>query len=51
MNLQVLKENVSEVGEALPLHAKFEKETLFLRGDKSEYIALQDETIIKTAFF
>ncbi len=50
MNLQVLKENVSEVGEALPLHAKFEKETLFLRGDKSEYIALQDETIIKQHF-
>ncbi len=50
MNLQVLKENVSEVGEALPLHAKFEKETLFLRGDKSEYIALQDETTIKQHF-
>ncbi len=50
MNLQVLKENVAEVGEALPLHAKFEKETLFLRGDKSEYIALQDETIIKQHF-
>ena len=50
MNLKVLKENVSEVGEALPLHAKFEKETLFLRGDKSEYIALQDETIIKQHF-
>lgn len=50
INLEVLKENVSEVGEALPIHAKFSKDTLFLRGDKSEYIALQDETLIKRHF-
>jgi pimeloyl-ACP methyl ester carboxylesterase len=50
MNLEVLKENVSEVGEALPTHLKFEKDTLFLRGDRSEYIALNDEDIIKRHF-
>ena len=50
INLEVLKENVSEVGEALPIHSKFEKDTLFLRGDKSEYIALQDEKLITTHF-
>jgi esterase len=50
INLEVLKENVSEVGEALPIHAKFDKKTLFLRGDKSEYIATQDEAIIKRHF-
>ena len=50
MNLEVLKENVSEVGEALPTHLKFEKDTLFLRGDRSEYIALSDEDIIKRHF-
>lgn len=50
INLEVLKDNVSEVGEALPIHSKFEKDTLFLRGDKSEYIALQDEKLIKTHF-
>lgn len=50
MNLEVLKENVSEVGEALPTHLKFEKDTLFLRGDRSEYIALSDEDIIKIHF-
>ncbi|MBQ0786965.1 MAG: alpha/beta fold hydrolase [Oceanihabitans sp.] len=50
INLEVLKENVSEVGEALPIHAKFSKDTLFLRGDKSEYIALQDEALIKRHF-
>jgi len=50
VNLEVLKENVSEVGEALPIHAKFDKKTLFLRGDKSEYIGTEDEAIIKRHF-
>jgi len=50
MNLEVLKENVSEVGEPLPAHLKFEKDTLFLRGDRSEYIALSDEDIILRHF-
>lgn len=50
MNLEVLKEHVEEVGEPLPAHARFEGDTLFLRGDKSEYIGLQDERIIKNHF-
>ncbi|MEJ6793191.1 MAG: alpha/beta fold hydrolase [Lacinutrix sp.] len=50
INLEVLTENVSEVGESLPLHSKFEGQTLFLKGDKSEYIAAQDEAIIKSHF-
>ncbi len=50
MNLEVLKENVSEVGEALPIHATFDKETLFLRGDRSEYIGEADEAIIYRHF-
>ncbi|WP_179344244.1 alpha/beta fold hydrolase [Winogradskyella ursingii] len=50
MNLEVLKENVSEVGEALPIHLTFSKPTLFLRGDKSEYIGEADEAIIKRHF-
>lgn len=50
INLEVLKENVSEVGEALPIHAVFENDTLFLRGDKSEYIGNSDEVIIKRHF-
>lgn len=49
-NLEVLKANVEEVGEALPIHSKFEGNTLFLRGDKSEYISLQDESGIKAQF-
>ena len=50
MNLEVLKDNVSEVGEALPIHAIFEKDTLFLRGDRSEYIGEADEAIIHRHF-
>lgn len=50
INLEVLKEHVSEVGEALPIHSKFEKPTLFLRGDKSEYVMPNDEALIKQHF-
>lgn len=50
MNFEVLKEQVSEVGEALPVHATFDKETMFLRGDKSEYIGETDEAIINRHF-
>lgn len=50
MNLNTLKENISEVGEALPVHATFDKDTLFLRGDRSEYIGETDEAIIHRHF-
>lgn len=50
INLEVLTEQVEEVGEALPVHAKFEKDTLFLRGDRSEYIVPQDEALITSHF-
>ena len=50
INLETLKTHVSEVGEALAPYLKYQKETLFLRGDKSEYISVQDETLIKRQF-
>ena len=50
INLSVLKNEASEIGEALPQQALFEKDTLFLRGDRSEYISIDDETIISTHF-
>jgi esterase len=50
LNLNALKNNVSEVGEALPSHLKVETSTLFLRGDKSEYIGLDDEKQISVQF-
>ena len=50
LNLEVLKREVAEVGEALPSYATYNKETLFLRGDRSEYIGVEDESIIKNYF-
>jgi len=50
MNLDVLKEEVAEIGEPLPSQARFDKETLFLKGDRSEYIGEEDETIIINHF-
>ena len=50
MNLEVLKEEVAEVGEPLPPQATFKKDTLFLRGDRSEYIGVDDESIIANHF-
>ena len=50
INLEVLKNEVAEVGEALPSFAQFKKDTLFLRGDRSEYIGIDDEAIIHNHF-
>ena len=50
MNLDVLTHEVSEIGEALPSYARFEGNTLFLKGDRSEYIGIEDEAIIKNHF-
>jgi len=50
MNLEVLKAEVSEVGEPLPSQATFNKDTLFVRGDRSEYIGIDDESIITNHF-
>ncbi len=50
INLEVLKDEVSEIGESLPSHLRFEKEALFLKGDRSEYIEAEDERLIKNQF-
>ena len=50
INLKALKTNVFEVGEALSSTLNFQKDTLFLRGDKSEYISDQDGPLIKHQF-
>ncbi|NNK39865.1 MAG: alpha/beta fold hydrolase [Winogradskyella sp.] len=49
-NLEVLTENVSKVGEALPISTSFNKDTLFLKGDRSEYIGVNDKAIIHRQF-
>lgn len=50
INLDILKEEVAEVGEALPSYSTFNKPTLFMRGDRSEYIGVGDEAIINSHF-
>ncbi|EMY3557758.1 alpha/beta fold hydrolase [Flavobacterium psychrophilum] len=46
-NLKVFNEKIESIGKALPFNNIFEKETLFLRGDKSDYILDSDfETIL-----
>lgn len=50
MNLKGLIKNESKIGEALPSHFKFEGKTLFLRGDKSNYISQNEESLIKEQF-
>ncbi|AUC86237.1 alpha/beta hydrolase [Polaribacter sp. ALD11] len=49
-NLESLTENNSEVGDALPPFTVFEKETLFLKGEKSNYITENEEPIIEAHF-
>lgn len=50
MNLKVLTNQIAEVGEALPSNAIFNKDTLFLRGEKSNYITSEDEISIHHHF-
>lgn len=50
INLEALIENVEEVGEPLSNFAFYDKDTLFLKGDKSEYILTGDEKTIQQHF-
>ena len=49
-NLQSLMEHNSEVGEALPSFTHFNGETLFLKGEKSNYITEDDYALISAHF-
>jgi len=50
INLKTLNKNVAEIGKALIATKKFEKPTLFLRGDKSNYIKDADIFDLKVHF-
>lgn len=50
VNLPVLIKDIEEVGKALHEEAIFYKETLFLKGESSNYIEIQDEFLIKKQF-
>ena len=49
-NLDVLTDKMEEVGENISTTASYAGLTLFLRGDKSEYIAIDDYPLIKRHF-
>ncbi len=49
-NLPVLKERLEEIGEPLPDQAVFSGPTLFIRGDRSEYIVDGDWKLIRRHF-
>lgn len=49
-NLQSLTENNANVGEALPSFTTFDGATLFLKGDKSDYITKNEEPLIEAHF-
>lgn len=50
INLEALIDNIDEIGEALPNHLTFDGDTLFLKGDRSEYISEDDEKAIQRQF-
>ena len=49
-NLAALTEHIGEIGEALPWHTIVDTETLFMRGDRSEYITDDDIEGINAQF-
>lgn len=49
-NLEVFNEKIDNIGQALPENAKFDGPTLFLRGDRSNYIKDVDFDLIKSHF-
>ncbi|MFS4466999.1 alpha/beta fold hydrolase [Maribacter sp. 2210JD10-5] len=49
-NLEVLSEKLEEVGENINSTDSFDGPTLFLRGDRSEYVSDADTTVIKRHF-
>ncbi|MDI1257093.1 MAG: alpha/beta fold hydrolase [Flavobacterium sp.] len=49
-NLEVFNLKIDNIGEALPENAIFEKPTLFLKGEKSNYISEKDYPEIKQHF-
>lgn len=50
VNLDVLVENIEEIGKPLAAHKKYAGETLFLKGERSNYILPEDESGLKKAF-
>ncbi|MCH4821911.1 alpha/beta fold hydrolase [Gramella lutea] len=50
LNLDALKANVENIGESLPVDKSYDGPTLFIKGEKSNYIIAEDEELIKRQF-
>ena len=50
LNLEALKANIENIGEALPLDKTYDGPALFIKGEKSDYITPEDEEAIKRQF-
>ena len=50
MNLEVIEKNFAQINEELPHDHQFDKPTLFIRGENSEYIQMKDLPAINQLF-
>ncbi|MDN6280043.1 MAG: alpha/beta fold hydrolase [Psychroflexus sp.] len=50
VNLESLKAHVNEIGKALDAEETFDGETLFINGEKSDYITANETNLIKNHF-
>lgn len=50
MNLEVLTREIEELGQALPSDYSYSKPTLFIKGERSNYITSEDQGLIKKHF-
>ena len=50
MNLEALKENINEIGQALTSEETFSGSSLFINGGNSNYIKAEDKSLIKEHF-
>ncbi|MGB8376618.1 MAG: alpha/beta fold hydrolase [Salegentibacter sp.] len=50
LNLDALKANIENIGEALPAELSYDKPTLFIKGERSGYISAEDHEAILRQF-
>jgi pimeloyl-ACP methyl ester carboxylesterase len=50
MNLEVIEKNYVQINEELPRDYQFDKPTLFILGENSDYIQMEDSPIIYKLF-
>ena len=51
MNLEVIEKNYATINEELPRDRQFHGPTLFIRGENSEYIQMDDLPVHRSSFF